>query len=234
MIDFHTHILPEMDDGAKNVDMSLKMLKESMRQGVDTVCATSHYYAYDESPAAFLHRRSKAFKKLSKAMEESGEKLPKILLGAEILYFPGMSGAVELIDLKIEGTPCLLIEPPMAPWTSDMIDEIEQTGINTGYIPVIAHIDRYMRLLGDNTLIDRVTGRRMILQVNASFFTRKNTAELAIKLMKEGKIHLLGSDCHNLSDRAPNLQAAGAAAKELGRIKSFAEFSRKGYTLLGL
>ena len=60
MIDFHSHMLPDMDDGAQNVDEGLAMLRESRRQGVELVCATPHFYADEEDPASFLRRRGEA------------------------------------------------------------------------------------------------------------------------------------------------------------------------------
>ena len=54
MIDFHTHILPGMDDGASDAAESLAMLRTSYQQGVDTLFATSHFYADEEDPASFL------------------------------------------------------------------------------------------------------------------------------------------------------------------------------------
>ena len=116
-----------MDDGAGNTAEGLEMLRESRRQGVELVCATPHFYADEEDPRSFLQRRSEAWDVLHRAMDP-GEKWPAIRLGAEVLYFPGMSGAEELRSLCLEGTPILLIEPPMAPWTETMLEEIEECG----------------------------------------------------------------------------------------------------------
>ena len=167
MVDFHSHILPNMDDGSSGIEESLAMLREQQRQGCDVVFSTSHFYADDEDPASFLRRREEAYSRLLEAME--GEALPQIHLGAEILYFPGMSEADELSGLKMGGTNCILIEPPMCRWTDLMLDEIEQVGRNLKCIPVIAHLDRFMRLLNDYTLMERVYSRRMLVQYNASF-----------------------------------------------------------------
>ena len=60
MIDFHTHILPGIDDGSRNIDMTVAMLSEEVSQGVTAVVATPHFYANRTSVAAFLERREKA------------------------------------------------------------------------------------------------------------------------------------------------------------------------------
>ena len=232
MVDFHSHVLPNMDDGSSGTEESLAMLREQKRQGCDVVFATSHYYAYDEDPASFLRRRTEAYSRLMKAAK--GEALPKIYLGAEILYFPGMSDTDELKKLKMGQSNCILIEPPMCKWTDMMLDEIEQVGRNLKCIPVIAHLDRFMRLLNDYTLTEQVYSRRMLVQYNASFFLHQDTAPLAIKLLKEGKVHFIGTDCHNMLDRAPNMGAAAEAVKAAGAETDFAAFNKRIYYFLDL
>lgn len=216
MIDFHSHILPEMDDGSDSVAMSLEMLRESRRQGVDLICATSHFYADEEDPASFLACRNEAYAELLDAMGENDDAYPRILLGAEVLYFPGMSGAEELRGLRLQETPFLLIEPPMMPWSEMMLDEIESCGRTLNCIPVIAHLDRYQRFLQDNTLFDRVKDRRVLVQVNASYFLHRSTREDALRKLREDRFHFIGSDCHDLSGRRPNLGEAVRIIREAG------------------
>ena len=64
MIDFHTHILPGMDDGSKDVRESVSMLRLEGKRGIDTVCLTPHFYAEQNSPEQFLERRKRAWQKL--------------------------------------------------------------------------------------------------------------------------------------------------------------------------
>lgn len=233
MVDFHSHILPGMDDGAENVETSLRMLRESARQGVDVLFATSHFYADQEDPQRFLSRRAAAYEELCAETEKSVQVYPDIYLGAEVLFFPGMSGAEELKKLTLGSTNCLLVEPPMMRWSDTMLDEIEQTGQNLSCIPVIAHIDRYMRMLGDDMLFERVKGRRVLIQVNASFFIHEDSRPTALKYLSEGRIHFMGSDCHNMTDRAPNLGAAAAAIRRAGVLKPFSDFNKRIYYFLG-
>ena len=234
MVDFHSHVLPGMDDGARDAEMSLRMLRESMKQGVTEIFATSHFYADEEDPQSFLTRRAAAYDTLCAAMERSVQAYPDIYLGAEVLYFPGMSGAEELKGLMLGSTNCLLIEPPMMRWSDTMLDEIEQTGKSLTCIPVIAHIDRYMRMLGDNTLFERVAGRRLLIQVNASFFIYDDLRPVALRQLAAGRIHFIGSDCHNMTDRAPNIGAAAAAIREAGALRAFSDFNKRIYYFLGM
>ena len=232
MIDFHSHILPEMDDGSESVEMSLAMLRESRRQGVDLICSTSHFYADEEDPANFLRRRAAAFARLTAAMENP-EDYPQILLGAEVLYFPGISGAEEVKGLRLERFPFLLVEPPMMPWTDDMLDEVEACGNTLQCVPVIAHIDRYMRILHDQTLFERVSGRKLLIQVNASFFLHRDTQEFALDCLRNDRFHFIGSDCHNLDDRRPNIGKAAGVIREAGAAVYLANLSERQYRILG-
>ena len=232
MIDFHSHILPEMDDGSESVEMSLAMLRESKRQGVDLICSTSHFYAYEEDPMSFLHRRGAAFQRLLAAMDEP-EEYPRILLGAEVLYFPGISVAEEVRGLMLTGSPFLLVEPPMMPWSDAMLDEVEACGESHHCIPVIAHIDRYMRILNDYTLFERVRDRKVLVQVNASFFIHRDTREFALECLKKDRFHMIGSDCHNMDERCPNMGDAASVIRDAGLFDLYAQFNERLYQLLG-
>lgn len=223
MIDFHSHILPKVDDGAGSIGVSLAMLRRSFLQGVDLMVASSHFYADEEYPAAFLRRRDEAFRQLSDAMLLSPEVYPRIVPGAEVLYFPGISQAEEVASLRIGTSRAILIEPPMTPWSEEMLDEIVRLGENFSCTPVLAHVDRYMQMLRDETLIDRARARNLTVQVNACYFLNPKTVKTAMRNLTEGKIQLVGSDCHNLDTRAPDL---GPARKQVRRWSAEAAFKQ--------
>ena len=230
MIDFHSHVLPGMDDGSDSLDTSLDMLRESFYQGVNVICATSHFYADEEDPRSFLERRDRAFSRLLGAID--GDDCPRILPGAEVLYFPGISVAREIRALCLRGTPFLLIEPPMMPWSDSMLDEIAQCRETLGCVPVVAHVDRYMRMLNDFSLIDRVNERKLLAQVNASFFLYRRTQDFAVNCLRQGKFQFLGSDCHDLRSRGPNMGDAEAVIREAGAAGYFANLNEKLYCAL--
>lgn len=213
MIDFHSHILPGVDDGPETVEQSLSMLRSSFLQGVDALVSTSHFYGNEEYPQEFLRRRNAAALQLKSAMFFNAEIYPEVILGSEVLYFPGISEAEGIEQLRIEHTRSILIEPPMAPWSGDMLDEIQQLGKNFDLIPIIAHVDRYMTMLKDPSLLERVRKHDLLVQVNGSYFLNPKSQEAALKNLKAGNIHLIGSDCHNLDSRPPNLGAVRKWAK---------------------
>lgn len=109
IVDFHSHILPRIDDGSHSVEESIKMLEMEAAAGIKTMAATPHFYPDSDTPSRFLARRAEAFEKLQEKLTDA---LPKILLGAEIAYFEGMRNCEELKHLAISETRLVLIEMP--------------------------------------------------------------------------------------------------------------------------
>ncbi len=217
MVDFHTHILPKMDDGSKSVEQSIEMLRLMSKQNVNGIFATPHFYADRESPESFLHRRGKSYEALKSAITEDAA-VPKIMLGAEVTYFEGISDCDMLHSLKMGATNLLLVEMPCIPWNDRMVKEIADIHEKTGLIPLIAHIDRYIKLFDDKRMADWFENMPVYIQCNASFFKYWRTSRLALRLLKQGKVHVLGTDCHNLTTRAPDMiEAINKIEKRLGK-----------------
>ena len=215
MTDFHMHVLPGIDDGSKNADMSVEMLERSAAYGVDTVCATSHFYAHENSLGRFLRRRAEAFERLSQAMDGRDD-LPEILLGAEVYYFSGVSAMDGLERLCLEGTDLLLLEMPFVPWPDRVLREVE-TIQRSGLQVAAAHIERYL-LIQPRRTMEAFFDLGTFIQCNGSFFLSRRTARQAMRLLRQGRIHFLGSDAHNMTSRPPDLgQAVQAIGKKLGR-----------------
>lgn len=204
--DFHSHILPGMDDGSGSVEESLAMLRLEADQGIGHVVATPHFDPRKDNPEAFLKRRDRAEALLRSAMEGMPE-LPKLTLGAEVYYFPGMGHSARLEALTVSGTRTLLVEMPAAPWEEAMYRDLEALS-RQGLLPVIAHIDRYIGPFRRYGIPKRLENLPVLVQANASFFLKPATAGLALGMLEKQQIHLLGSDCHDLTSRPPNLGAA--------------------------
>lgn len=205
--DMHTHVLPEMDDGSASVEESITMLREMAGYGIRTVTATPHFYAKSDTPEAFFGRRESAYRRLSREMEKHSD-LPQIKLGAEVHFFQGMSESEVLPQLTIAEKRCILVEMPHMVWTAGMYDELVQIRNKQGLIPVIAHVERYIGGFRTRRIMKQLEELPVLVQANASFFLNRFTAPLALRLLRQGQIHLLGSDCHNMSSRKPNLGEA--------------------------
>lgn len=206
MTDFHSHLLPGMDDGSDSVSTSLRMLDMWREQGrVDRICATSHFYAEHNTPKRFLAKRQAAYEALLEATEDIGD-IPEILLGAEVRFFDGVSSAEDLPKLCLQGTNLLLLEMPFVRWTDRMLAEVERIS-RRGLQPVAAHLERYFRFNSGRT-IEEFLDMDVLIQCNAEFFVDRRTSRKAIKLLKEERIHFLGSDAHNTDSRPPQMAAA--------------------------
>lgn len=215
-VDFHSHILPSVDDGSRSVEESLEMLRAEARQGIGTVVATPHFYANHDTPERFLRRRAAAWEMLQTAMaQEAG--LPEVILGAEVYYFSGISDSDQLHRLTTGQKRYIMLEMPTVPWTQNMYQEMENIYTKHGITPMIAHIDRYISPLRHRQILDRLEELPVLVQANSDFFLRPMTAPLALRMLKEKRIHLLGSDCHNCSTRKPELgRAIEKIEKHLG------------------
>lgn len=232
MVDFHSHILPGMDDGSKSVEESLEMLRLARAQGVRRIVATPHFYPRRDTPEHFLRKRRQAERLLRRAMQ-GREDLPALTMGAEVAYFRGIGQSEAMDELTLRGTPYLLVEMPPSPWTEGMYEEL-RTLHERGITPIIAHVDRYIGPWRSYGIPARLEKLPVLVQANAEFFLRRNTASMAMRMLKAGRIHLLGSDCHNLTDRKPNLgDAAERIRQKLGR-EALVELRRHERQVLGL
>lgn len=215
IIDFHTHILPGIDDGSKSTEMSIEMLKREKAQGVDKILLTSHFYADRMRMGSFLDRRDEAFDKISGVAHDMGIELQK---GAEVAFFPGIGRAEGIEKLVIEGTDLMLLEMPFRRWDDTDIAEVEHL-IRRGIVPIIAHIERFFRYQRSKGIIEDLMDMDVLVQVNAECLLG-GWAErrLAINLFKHEWAHFLGSDCHNLETRRPNLgEGRQVLAEKLGQ-----------------
>lgn len=216
IIDFHSHILPGVDDGSASAEESIAMLRMEVKQGIGKVVMTPHFYADQTSPERFLKRRAAAEKQLRSAMEEHTG-MPEFVVGAEVHYFPGISEIDCLSELCVQGGKCIMIEMPHSDWTEKMYRELERIYLNYHLLPIVAHIDRYIAPFRTHGIPERLADMPVLVQANASFFLNRWTERLALRMLKKEQIHLLGSDCHNLKYRPPRLgQAVSHIQKRLG------------------
>lgn len=207
VVDFHTHILPGIDDGSSSTEESLVMLQMEKEQGAELLVATPHFYPQNDRPEKFLQRRKAAFEQLMEKISPD-DKLPQIIPGAEVYYFKGIGQWEGLRDFAIENTNYLLLEMPMAKWDSRMYDDIYDIYRSQGLVPIIAHLDRYINIFNAKGVVENLSELPVVIQANAGFFLDKSSKRLALKLLKNNVINIIGTDCHNLQSRKPNLKAA--------------------------
>ena len=221
MLDFHTHILPNIDDGSASPEMSAAMLKKMYDSGIDTVFATPHYYADEMSIDEFLGKRAASLDALYKAC--GTKHIPKICPGAEVHITEALTSQRGLDRLCIEGTNLILIEPPYTMWPDSIFAYIEHILSNYCIVPVIAHIDRYV-FNQEKQKIKRLFDAELLFQANAVSIINRSTRRKMLGLIKKGQVQFIGSDAHNLTTRPPNINEAYEIIQKKLSAKKFGEF----------
>jgi len=207
LIDFHSHILPNTDDGATDVDMSIEMLSMLYSQGIDKVVATSHYFSEEESIASFLLRRDKAIELLKEAVSAKDLTLPCIIPAAEVRIYSGMSKDDCLDKLCISNSRKILVEMPYTAWSDWMYSEL-YTLKAKGYTPIIAHVERYIARTGIKEIEEKLLSLDVLVQINADFVLSRKAKKFVKRLIESDRLTVLGSDCHNTTTRRPDFSGA--------------------------
>ena len=230
MIDFHSHILPGIDDGSASVEESLQLLRMLADQGVETVVATPHFYPDRTSASDFLRRRDAAYQKLCEC-DLSG--LPKIILGAEVKYYDSIRRMEELEQLCAGESRVLLLEMPFERWSEMTLKEVATLSRSGRVTVVLAHIDRYLAFQSKQVW-GRLFDSGILTQVNASFFTGRFTKRKALNMLASGMINVIGSDCHNLTTRKPLIGKASEIIAGRFGAECLDHISEYTSTLLGI
>jgi len=210
MIDTHTHILPGIDDGAQTVDESLRMLRRSYIQGVKTVVLTPHFYPDTESVESFLNRRAAAFDRLREAV--AGERVPKLVLGAEVAWCYGLERMENIRELTMGASEYLLLELPYMAWTGEQLDCVRSLVTDSVVTPVIAHVERGLHLQRHGQF-PALQELQIPMQLSAGAFRQLFGKKRALRLLSSGR-WMIGSDCHNMKNRSPCMDDAARYLKE--------------------
>lgn len=190
LLDFHAHILPHVDHGARHTSTAVEQMALIDGAGVKTVCATSHFYPEKVLPETYLLARTQWLEHLLAEMGDSPR--PAIIPSAEVLICEGMENMDALDDLCFEGTRVLLLEMPFVPamWTRRLQETVFAIR-DRGICPVLAHIDRYPQKLIEPLLQAGIRG-----QVNAEALAKFFKPRHLLRWIDEGRIVALGSDLH--------------------------------------
>ena len=205
MIDFHCHVLPQIDDGAQSAEESVEMLLSLKNQGITTVVATPHYKGQC-SVEEFLKRRQESYEILCRYALSVGADLPEILLGAEVALETYTTLESSISKLCIEGTKTLLIEMPFSFWNVYMFEALHNIADNYGLQLLIAHVDRYYSLFGNkkqNQQILSFSDEGYVVQINTPSLAYRSGRKLLKKLVSNNAKIVFGSDCHNMVSRKP-------------------------------
>ena len=233
IIDFHSHILPGIDDGSRDLDTSMAMLEQIRAQQTDILIATPHFYAMQDRIDTFLQHRQQAYDAFCKAIAGRGwTDYPQILTGSEVAFFNGISRSEEICRLTIEGTDLLLLEMPFALWNEHIIEEVSNLIQDRHLRIMIAHLDRFIRMPGNKKYIRQLLELPVYVQLNAECLPDWRHRHIFLKMLEEGTAHVLGSDCHGAHHRVPNLKAGRDMIQKKKGIQLLEKIDRQGYELL--
>ncbi len=218
MIDIHTHILPGIDDGADDTSVSAEILSMEAAQGVKEVVFTPHYYG-KVTAEEFLSKRKAAYERVKSVLPRG----MKTRCGAEI-FLTGVNDPTDetICALAIEGTKYVLFElPDSTRWSQRLLDRISDFMEETGYTPIIAHVDRYKETLENPEMVTYLVQMGCLIQLNTDAFIKKPIRRFAIALLKHGLVHCIGTDAHSAGRRAPNYDEAKEFIRRKRRMDEF-------------
>ena len=211
IIDVHTHMLYGIDDGARDSEMSLKLMEMDYEQGVRGIFCTNHSYGMADGYKDY-HRR---FEKLKKV---AAERYPGLSLykGCEVLCYKEEMGEI-IANIRndvfstMNGTRCVLME--FDPHGTNGMEEMEyclKYALDEGYVPIIAHVERY-KTIYDNPLENLIRLRELgcLVQINLYSVEQDNghlggaRKELANLFLGNQLVDFVGTDSHRIDYKSP-------------------------------
>lgn len=209
--DFHSHILPGMDDGSKDREMSRQMLTALKSQGVEHVMFTPHFIGMRESADEFIKRRSEALGRLMRVYDE--DKMPSFGLGAEVYLYNGISRQ----DLKALSfyDDYILLEMPdvFSGWILDEIDKIMLKGLRI----IFAHIERPFMNYSSKDFGKLIDYSTFLYQLNVAALENSGLRRHFLKEFKKGGQFVIGSDAHNMSSRKPDFDSKALLRRDINK-----------------
>jgi protein-tyrosine phosphatase len=217
LIDLHSHLLPGLDDGAKDLAMSLAMARVAAADGISTIACTPHILpgVYNNSGPAI----GKAVARLAESVAKAGIPI-NLVTGADVHIALDLD--VQLRDgraLTLNNSRYLLLEPPhhvLPPRLEDLVFGLRAAG----YVPILTHPERLSWLQGHYDLIRRLVSSSVLMQITAgSVMGRfgRGPRYWAERMLDEGLCHLLATDAHNTEQRAPRMaDVRDVVAQRLG------------------
>lgn len=204
--DIHSHILPGVDDGSKNMQMSIQMIEEAYRQGIRYMVATPHYTPGEKNPS--VEHLEKVHKELCEEVVKRNLNV-KIGLGNEVLYSPSVIQDLEEHKIhlmpeeftKMKGNVVLVEFSPKDDYKT--IYEAVKKLVSNMYTPIIAHVERYENI-NSREKYNELKEAGAKFQINVRTLKKagnKQFVKRAHQLIRDGLVDYLGTDAHNVTSR---------------------------------
>lgn len=205
MIDFHTHILPNIDDGSKSVEETFNLIKEAKSAGFDSIISTSHYI--ENYYEVGVKERSEWINALSEALKKENIDM-NLYLGNEVYFSENI---IQLLNenkiAKMNNSKYMLFEFAMNVKPINVYDVIYEM-LQNKIVPVLAHPERYRFVQQDPSLIYELIDTGVLMQANYAsiigWYGEK--AEILVKkFLESNMISFLGTDVHKQNTIYPRI-----------------------------
>jgi protein-tyrosine phosphatase len=211
MLDIHSHILPGIDDGARNIGHSLEMARKYVQAGYTRVIATPHAVPEDRG-VKFAKSIALHVENLNAIMTENHLDLA-VLPGMEITLSPEVPAMLDKGEvIPLAGGSYVLIEPPFQRLPMHW-EQILFEVAGRGFKILIAHPERCAQLAGQPALVERLLETGALLQVNWTSLTGhhgQSAWKTARRLLQAGAVHCLATDSHDTRERSAGIVRKGA------------------------
>lgn len=205
-IDIHSHILPGLDDGSRSMQQSLEMLRIAEEEGIELIIATPHNMPGKGQPS--LKKVKESAEKLMQEAKREGIQIP-ILIGTEYYYREEVLETLENeAGIKMNDSEFVLVEfEPMVEkiYFRNALRDI----LATGHRPIVAHVERYAKIMKDKSMLSDLKKMGALIQVNAASVIGDNgrVAKKDVKwLLKQRLVDFISTDAHSNGRRAPFMQ----------------------------
>lgn len=198
MIDIHNHILFDIDDGAKTIEASVQMCRDAYKNGIEHIVLTPHFVNFSDVENFIEERDSRIFELRNML---NAERIPvKLYAGAELYLSDGVFSADNLDELTLGNSKYILCEFPLGPFNINRVPEWIDELIDRGYVPVIAHPERYHEFHRNLFIIDELIDRDVVFQVNLDSvigLNGRSAQAMAVDMLERGIAKLIGTDAHH-------------------------------------
>ena len=204
-LDIHCHILPGVDDGSKNMDLSLKMLDYAYNEGIRAHILTPHYHGgYVETDRSVIDR---TFMELKARLHGIHPDM-QLFIGHEIYYYHSVPEWIEEGRVHtLADSNYVLLEFSTGVEKRELLEAVQNL-CGYGYYPVLAHVERYDCLVRDPSYVGELVDNGAYIQVNSRTVTGEGGLRIRHfikKIIREELVHFIGTDAHSMGSRKPEM-----------------------------
>lgn len=208
MIDLHCHILPGIDDGAKDIEETIEMARIAVSEGIKHIVCTPHYIQYSD-----YYNKSQVAELVEKVNEQLAQESIDLTLsvGHEVYLTPDLPKLVQEGEVStLNNTQYILIEFPMNDiplYAEDVFYELRLMGLT----PILAHPERYPMIIENPNLLLNYLKLGVLCQANVGSirgFFGERVQQTVFKLIEHQMIHFIATDAHTPRNRSPKIQKA--------------------------